>query len=188
MLHTKDFIHPHYTDAERRMRETFLALMNAFSYPGRRFTLPALGEPFSLIAEALLDLETSAFTAHESLTGLLSATGARLLPAESAAYHCYRTADAAALDGIAAASVGTLTHPDTAATLIIGGCVFDEGDRWTLTGPGIPGSTTIRLRGVPERLWELRASRVRFPLGWDVYLLDSQDVIGLPRTTQMTRG
>lgn len=170
------------------MRETFLALMNAFAYPGRQFVLPDLGDPFALIAETLLDLETSAFTPHEALRGMLTATGARLLPPEAAAYHFYTAVDRVALEGIAAASPGVMTHPDTAATLIIGGCSFTDGDRWTLSGPGIRGTLSIRLSGPPVELWALRASRSRYPLGWDIYLLSGCTVIGLPRTTIITEG
>ncbi|MGQ9908654.1 MAG: phosphonate C-P lyase system protein PhnH [Candidatus Flexifilum sp.] len=180
--------HPEYTPSERRMRETFLALMNAFAYPGRQFVLPDLGDPFALIAETLLDLETSAFTPHETLRGMLAATGARLLPPETAAYHFYAAADRAALDAIAVASTGELAHPDTAATLIIGGCSFADGDRWTLSGPGIRGTAAIRLGGLPADLWALRASRSRYPLGWDIYLLSGRTVIGLPRSTVIAEG
>lgn len=179
-----DFIHPVYGPAEQRTRETFLALMDAFSYPGRTFSLPA-GDPFALIAETLIDLETSAYAADAGLTALLASTGSRVLPAESAAYHLYPSADETALTGIAAASVGTLTYPDHAATVVIGGCTFGSGAVVTMTGPGIKDRTTVQVAGLPARFWTLRASRVRFPLGWDVYLLDGSQVIGLPRSTQV---
>ncbi|MCS7072759.1 MAG: phosphonate C-P lyase system protein PhnH [Anaerolinea sp.] len=188
MLDRKTLIHPEYTPAERRMRESFLALMNAFAHPGRQFLLPDSGDPFALIAETLLDLETSAYTPHESLGGMLAATGARLLPPAAAAYHFYSTADQAALDGIAAASTGTLTHPDTAATLIVGGCSFAGGDPWLFSGPGIHGRIAIQLGGLPDPFWALRAARSRYPLGWDIYLVSGRAVIGLPRTTVVTKG
>ena len=180
-----DYIHPIYSPAERRMRETFLTLMNAFAYPGRIYALPESGEPFALIAESLLDLETSAYTPLEWLQPVLAAAGARLLPAAGAAYHFYNTD---ALEGIVAAPIGTMNRPDDAATVFISGCTFDSGDQRTLSGAGINGTTTLRVGGVSDRLWELRAARVRFPLGWDVVLLDGHRVIGLPRTTNMVKG
>lgn len=183
-----DFVHPIYSPAERRMRRTFLTLMNALGTPGRTHALPDLGDPFALIAESLLDLETSAYTAHGTLKAILTATGTRLLTPESAAYHFYELGDSAALEGISIASVGTHNRPDDAATLFIGGCTFGTGTRWTLTGPGINGKTAIRVDGIPDRLWQLRVLRVHYPLGWDVYLLDGHNVIGLPRSTMMVRG
>lgn len=186
--------HPVYTPAEARSRETFLALMWALSYPGRSYSLPVAEHApedslFGAIAETLLDLETRAFTTEASLLPLLTHTGARILGAAEAAYHFYPRLDAAALDAVAHASVGTMLYPDEAATLIIGGCVFGEGEtRLSLTGPGISGTAHLTLGNLPAAFWALRARVARFPLGWDVYLLAGRQVIGLPRSTQVEIG
>jgi alpha-D-ribose 1-methylphosphonate 5-triphosphate synthase subunit PhnH len=177
---------PPYTPDEQRDRETFLALMWSFSYPGAAHTLPDDGDPFALIAHALLDLETSAFSPDPALAALLSSTGARALPPETAAYHFYPAWDDAALDALARASIGTLSYPDSAATIIAPGH-FGSGTAFTLTGAGIDGARTLHLDGVPDALWTLRA-RARFPLGWDVILIDGRSTIGIPRSTCIEKG
>lgn len=179
---------PVYTPEEARTRETFLALMWALSYPGRVYTLPFTGtEAFLAIADTVLDLETSYFTADAALDTALARSGARRLSPEIAAYHFYPTVDQAMLTTIEQASTGSLLYPDQSATLFIG-CKLGTGTTFTLTGPGIPPATPQRLLvdALPATFWPLRASANRYPLGWDIYLIDDTQVVGLPRTTQMT--
>ena len=177
-----------YTPEEARQRETFLALMWALSYPGRIHTLPEVRSPlvdptlnsFGLIAEALLDLETSYYTPDADLRAALQATGARALPPEEAAYHFYPAWDET---GLAQANIGTLLRPDEGATLILAGSVAGGRSR-TWRGPGINGGIESHLN-LPDSFWALRAVRLRYPLGWDVYVVDGVQVIGLPRSTQV---
>ena len=176
---------PLYTPAEARTRETFLALMWAFSYPSRAYPLPDAGAPFALVGETLLDLETSFYTPDDALAAELTRNGARRLAPERAAYHVYPTLRDADMDAVRAASIGTLLFPDHAATLIIG-CALGAGETYALRGPGIQSVNTLRVGGVPSALWDIRAA-ARFPLGWDVYLLDGRNVVGLPRSTQIER-
>ncbi|MCU0511579.1 MAG: phosphonate C-P lyase system protein PhnH [Anaerolineae bacterium] len=173
--------HPAFTPAEARQRDTFLALMWALSYPGRTATLPA-GDALAGIGEALLDLETTYYTPDAALAALLARSGARRLPPDRAAYHFYPQVDAAALADIALAAVGSMLYPDDAATLIIG-CRLHSGAALRLTGPGIPGEQRCQVAAAPE-LWSLRA-RSPFPTGWDVFLVDGLQVVGLPRSTRL---
>lgn len=172
---------PLYTPAEARARETFLALMWALSYPGRVYDLPG-GNPLTLIGEALLDLETSFFTPDRDLSHVLMQTGARLLPAEAAAYHFYPVLDDRALESIERASVGTMQFPDQAATILVR-AVLESGAPLRLRGPGIQDENLITLGDVPAHFWTLRQRAMRYPLGWDVYVIDGSRVVGLPRST-----
>lgn len=177
---------PPYTPAEARSRETFLALMWALSYPGRFYQLPDSGANFALIAETLLDLETSYFTPDSDLNTILTASGAKALSVDQAAYHFYPALDEQGLTILREASVGTMLYPDEAATLIIG-CTLNHGRRrpLQLTGPGIKGQHGLSILGLPEAFWALRESACRFPLGWDIYFVDGQQVVGLPRSAQV---
>ena len=177
--------YPVYTPNEARDRETFLALMWAFSYPGRIREIAGAAhthQTFCAIGSALLDLETSFYTPDASLAEELLRTGARRLPPNEAAYHFYPALDGAAMESIALANTGTMLRPDEGATLIIG-CAFASGSRFTLTGPGVQTTHDARLGGIPARFWGLRERAIRYPLGWDVYFIDHGHVIGLPRTT-----
>jgi alpha-D-ribose 1-methylphosphonate 5-triphosphate synthase subunit PhnH len=189
---------PVYTPAEQRARETFLALMHAFSYPGRPQPLPAApADAFAAIADALLDLETSYFTPDAALEPVLAATGARALPAEKAAYHFYPVFSEDVLGHVRAASIGTPAFPDTAATLIFGGAVFAQasapGVPMTWRGPGVHGTIAVRLSGVPDAWLNARAQPPRFPLGVDCFFVGYGEqagaaaVLGLPRSTTVQR-
>ncbi|MDZ4765889.1 MAG: phosphonate C-P lyase system protein PhnH [Chloroflexota bacterium] len=177
--------HPPYTSDEARARETFLALMWASSYPGRIYTLPDV-HAFVVIGEALLDLETSYYTNDDQLAPLLARNGARRQSPERAAYHFYPTLTDADLPAISAAAVGEMLYPDRSATLIIG-CSFDTDARFSLSGAGVNGTTAIQVGALSADFWELRESRRRYPLGWDIFLIDGARVLALPRSTTMIR-
>ncbi len=181
---------PAYSAEEARMRETFLALMWSFSYPGRVHHLPtAAADAFAAIADTLLDLETSYFCPDAALAVTLAGTGARSLPPEQAAYHFYPALDHAALAFITRANVGTLTYPDQGATLIIG-AALNSGPVYPLQGPGIAPDRvqTLQVGGMDAAwaaFWKARSAANRYPLGWDIYLVDGSQVVGLPRTTHL---
>lgn len=175
---------PVFTAAEARVRDTFLALMWALSYPGRILDLPDSGPPFERIAETLLDLETSYFTPDAALNAALVHSGARALPAEAAAYHFYPALTPALLAEVRQASPGTMLYPDEGATLMIGASL-GSGPRFRLRGPGVNGQEVLQVGGLPDSFWVLRESVCRYPLGWDIFLLDGQRVVGLPRSTQV---
>jgi alpha-D-ribose 1-methylphosphonate 5-triphosphate synthase subunit PhnH len=176
--------HPLYTADEARSRETFLALMWAFSYPGRLQSLPS-DDAFALIAGALLDLETNFYTPDLEIHRTLLQTGARSLSAEKAAYHFYPSLTIETLGDVKRARIGTMLYPDEAATLVIG-CGLEHGETFRLSGPGVPGQVVVQLAGLPTEFWRMRANR--YPLGWDVLLIDDGRVLGLPRSTTVEQG
>lgn len=178
--------HPAYTAQEATSRDTFLALMWSLSYPGQVYPIPN-GMPLNHIADTLLDIETSFYTPDEALVPYLQRNGARSLAPERAAYHFYPTLSDGNLDTIKEADIGTLMYPDRGATLIIGASI-GNGQRLQLAGPGIKPSEpkTISVGNIPQAFWELREKAIRYPRGWDIYLVDGQQVMGLPRTTMIT--
>jgi alpha-D-ribose 1-methylphosphonate 5-triphosphate synthase subunit PhnH len=179
---------PHSTQAERLARTTFTQLMWALSYPGRRYTLPAANttlESLATIGMTLLDLETSFFCPDRALSNNLARSGARHLAPTDAAYHFYTdttTDEANLLDTVAQAATGTLLYPDGAATLIVA-CKLGTGMTMRWRGPGIHSAVMVRVGGLPTQFWALRASRIVYPLGWDLFLVDGDQVVGVPRTT-----
>lgn len=53
-----------------------------------------------------------------------------------------------------------------------------------LQGPGIEHKQILNVRGIPLQFWqELALNQTTYPLGLDVFLLSSNGVVGLPRTT-----
>jgi len=179
--------HPQFTDYENNTRHAFQAMMWALSYPGRSFPLLTdERDDFAHIADSLLDLETSFYCEDEVLIPSLLHTGARQLPSDRAAYHFYPSLDDSQLDSLQTASIGTLTYPDQAATLFIG-CTHGQGIKLNLEGPGIPASEyeAIQIEGLSFAFWEIRENAIRYPRGWDIFLVDRGAIIGLPRTTRI---
>jgi alpha-D-ribose 1-methylphosphonate 5-triphosphate synthase subunit PhnH len=187
---------PKQTASESQELATFSALMWAFSYPGRIQLLPVVpGLPahtsphqhmhtIQAIAEALIDLETSFFTPDSALAQQLTATGARRTARDQALYQFYPSLLVSEVAVLSQAPIGSLRDPDQSATLIIG-CAFGAGTQLRLQGPGIAGVIDIQVADVPEAFWQLRKAAIRYPLGWDIVLVDQNQVIGLPRTTQI---
>lgn len=171
---------------EAQARGTFLALMWALSHPGRIQYLPdsaaSFPDNFLAIGEALLDLETSFYSPDPFLADELERTTAQPVSAARARYHFYPMLTEETLKDIAQASPGEMLYPDRSASLIMG-CTLESGNRYRIGGPGIQGVTTIQLDGVPAEIWELRSQVGQYPLGWDLFFVDGNQVLGLPRTT-----
>jgi alpha-D-ribose 1-methylphosphonate 5-triphosphate synthase subunit PhnH len=168
---------------ETLAHETFTALMWALSHPGQARSLPEAGlAAFAAIADALVDLETSYYTPDAALAPYLARTGARGRAPQSAMYQFYPTLQERDVESINIAPVGTHAYPDESATLVIG-CVFGRGVRLSLRGPGLRDRAELVVDGLPTAFWRLRSRIIRYPLGWDVFLVAGDQVIGLPRTT-----
>lgn len=180
-------IQPTMSPDEARQHAAFTAMMWALSYPGRQRNLPAAGhEAFVLLGATLVDLETGYYTPDAGLAAALARTGGRALPPELAPYQLYPELDEAGLAALARAPLGTYLDPDLGATLILG-CRIGEGPTLTLVGPGIARALSVRIGGLPPRLWQLRAAAT-YPLGWDMLLVDGDQLLGLPRTTAVEVG
>ncbi|MCU0494031.1 MAG: phosphonate C-P lyase system protein PhnH [Chloroflexaceae bacterium] len=174
---------PLLTEPEKQAHASFIALMQALSYPGRPQRLPAAGQPaFVAIGEALVDLETSYHAPDPELAAAIARTGGRQRPVHEAHYQFYPQLHPAELDSLARAPVGSYLYPDESATLVLG-CTLGSGQRLRLSGPGINGAVDVQVGGLPEAFWSLRAETVRYPLGWDIFLVAGDQVLGLPRTT-----
>ena len=171
-----------YTSFEALTHDTFTALMNALSFPGRVFTLPTTTteESFRAIADTLLDIETSYYTSDATLTEYLIRSSAHAQSVEQAAYIFIPMNLGS--DVLAVASVGTMLNPEDACTLVLG-CQLGIGQPTVWHGPGIPSTITVEVGGLPTQFWETRQQAIHYPMGWDAFLVDGNRVIGLPRTT-----
>lgn len=87
------------------------------------------------------------------------------------------------------AKVGTLVDPHLSATII---CEVDglmKGNHYQLSGPGIDNVKQVQIQGFEE--WhQIRAEKNKeFPIGIEIYLIDSaEQLMALPRTTMVTQG
>ena len=163
---------------EADANRTFNALLGALSRPGRTRELSAPGE--GPIVDALVDRECRVFSANPRLLPWIERSGAELVALRRADYAFLGTlVDADQLEELAR---GTDLYPDAAATAVVR-VVHGRGPRLRLSGPGIDGAIEVRVDGLPEGFWDARAEAIRYPLGFDLFLVDGARVMGLPRST-----
>lgn len=170
------------TPQERTAHQAYDALMQALARPGELRHLPEPG--LAVAGECLLDLEVGFFASDVALGHRLARTGARPTVPERADYLFLPSADAEAIGDAVKARPGDQLYPDRAATLFLG-ARLGAGRRLRLSGPGVSGRREIRVDDVAPSFWTERDRVCRYPLGWDVFLLDGTQVIGLPRSTQV---
>jgi alpha-D-ribose 1-methylphosphonate 5-triphosphate synthase subunit PhnH len=183
---------PKFTAAEQESRDTFLALLHASSRPGTIHNLSADAYPqycypqnFSAIANTLIDLETT-FYAHDDVLAMkLRRSGARPADLKDANYVMFPSIGKQELDLVKHANIGSMMYPDQSASIYIG-CQLHGGTALELTGPGIDGKQAIQVNGIPAAFWTLREEAADYPLGWDVFLIDGDQVIAILRSTKVT--
>ncbi|WP_322011459.1 phosphonate C-P lyase system protein PhnH [Paraburkholderia sp. J12] len=195
---------PGFADPVHDTQAVFRTLLDALARPGRigviETALPAAdatnsansGERAGLAAFAALlalcDYATPVWLAQPdaALTAALRFhAGAPLTgsPAEAAFAYVH---DAAALPPLASLASGTPESPEQSATVFVRVASLTGGANVTLRGPGIEAAHTIAPVGLPERFWQERAALgALFPCGIDFYLVCGNQLMGLPRTTQV---
>lgn len=168
------------SEVETRCNAVFDALMWALSRPGLRRALPDTGA--AQIVDALIDRECAVWAADPAITARAGQVGAALV-ALAQADHLFAGAlvDADALRGL---RCGSDLYPDDGATLVVD-AQFDTGEALRVTGPGVNGAETLRVGGLPDGFWAVRAEAMRYPMGFELFLLSGDQVIGIPRSTKV---
>ena len=165
---------------ETAANATFDALLWALSRPGLPRTLPAPGE--GPIIAALLDRECAVYTADPNLTQPIRRTGADVADI-ARADHVFLGA-LVSNAALAEVAVGSDLYPDDGATVILRADI-GSGPTVTLSGPGVDGGVALQLGGLPDGFWGARAARIRYPMGFDLFFVDGDQVVGLPRSTHV---
>jgi len=164
--------------AETRDNAAFDVLLWTLSRPGLPRELPEPGE--GAIITALLDRECLVYAADPLLMPEIMRTGAELADIEKAD-HVFLGAMTSA-DPLADIAIGSDFYPDDGATVIVRASI-GSGAAVRLTGPGVDGALTLQLSGLPDGFWKARASRLRYPMGFDLFFVDGARVVGVPRST-----
>ncbi|KMW57756.1 PhnH protein [Candidatus Rhodobacter oscarellae] len=166
--------------SETDANQTFDALIWALSRPGIPRGLPAAGE--ARIIRALLDRECRAYSADPLILPEIMRTGAQIAEID-AADHVFLGAlqDLAPLDRIA---LGSDLYPDDGATVVLRGQI-GQGPGLRLSGPGIESTLTVQIGGLPSGFWQKRRALIRYPMGFEIFILDGAAVIGIPRSTDI---
>lgn len=193
---TDDQLLPAWDDHVRASQATFRCVLDALAEPGAVRTLsvavtgPApLHDATTALCLALLDFDTPLW--RDAATGIASV-------ASYLRFHCGcpLTEDAAlaafALVGntldldLSSFAKGSMEYPDRSTTLFVQVPSLDGGPARMLSGPGIPGTRTLQVAGLPANFdAQWRGNTETFPLGVDLVFCCRDQVIGLPRTTRI---
>ncbi|MEO1153446.1 MAG: phosphonate C-P lyase system protein PhnH [Pseudomonadota bacterium] len=170
--------HPQPSAFETETNATFDALMWALSRPGQARRLPARG--MAGLVDALIDRECRVFAEEEAVAVRAVRAGAELVAVE-AAEHVFAGApgDAGMLDRL---PLGSDLYPETGATLYMP-ARLGTGPALRLSGPGVEGQLTVRVDGLPQGFWPKRRAVMRYPMGFELFLIDGDQVMGVPRST-----
>lgn len=191
-----------FSDLALGSQAVFRATLQALSLPGRPVTVshdaetPAEGHPASAaVLLALLDADCSLWLSPRLANSPAAAwlrfhTGCQLTSDLAQARFVW-VAAGDALPDLAGMAQGSDADPDQSAT-----CVVDLpmgfGDAtatgaWTLRGPGIPTTQALAAPGLPaDFALQWQANHAAFPRGVDLLLASATEVVGLPRTTQIS--
>ncbi len=184
-----------FTPDARQSQEDFREVLECLARPGR---LGRVGEsPFPLtgarhayaLLRALADQEVSISIdgAEESVARFASlGTGSRLVESEVADYVLFLTDPG---DQLAHLCRGELEVPEFGATAVVLVESLASGDRYVVSGPGVPGAREFRMSGIsPATLVARDAACAFYPLGIDIVFVDPGGrMVGLPRTTVIER-
>ena len=172
-------LHPVPSDFEVRCNATFDAVMWALARPGMMRDLPQAG--LAQVVEALIDRECAVHCPDEALGTLARRTGAELVGIGAADHVFAETVTAEMPDCLAC---GSDLHPEGGATLVAN-AVFGTGQRLRMTGPGVDGEMVASIGGLPGDFWQRRARAMRYPMGFEMLLVDGERLIGVPRSTMV---
>ncbi|RZT42815.1 phosphonate C-P lyase system protein PhnH [Cupriavidus agavae] len=188
---------PGFADPVDDAQQVFRATLEAFAHPGRLETLPARseGQPDGLspaltaLLLTLADPDTPVWLPVEvpaaARAFLRFHCGCPLVDAVGdATFVCVPAGHA--MPALDACAQGLPDYPDRSATLIVELPSLDAGDAFTLRGPGIETTQTLRATGLPDDFparWA--ANNARFPLGADLLLASGDRFCALTRTTQV---
>ena len=172
--------HPTPSAFEARTNATYEALMWALARPGLSRTLPEAGQ--AGILEALIDRECAVHCTRPEMAAQAARTGAALVSPDAADHvFCDALADT---DLLARLRMGSDLYPEEGATLVVNARI-GSGARLRLSGPGCDGLVPLQLGGLPDGFWAERARVMRYPMGFELFVLDGAEVMGIPRSTEV---
>ncbi|WGV99091.1 phosphonate C-P lyase system protein PhnH [Vibrio sp. YMD68] len=188
---TRGFDHPVH-DAQ----QTFRLLMDAVSRPGTKVELlstlqfgtvsPAATQLLLTLADNVTPLWFGEAFLNDTalMENLRFHCGSPVADSRSRAdFALVRANEFNQFDGFA---MGDDSYPDRSTSVIIEVDSLHTGTTLILSGPGIKCETKVQINGLSHSLIEaIQTGRGCFPHGIDIYFTCENEVIALPRTTQV---
>ena len=181
-------------------QSTFRKLMNSFARPGTVESLDApVGAPRPLcdvagaIALTLCDHDTPVWLSPELQAGNVVGRWMGFhcgspITADKSAAHFAIFSEKGLLPSLNTFAQGSQEYPDRSTTILLPVADIGKGSDFRLEGPGVNGSRSLLLRGLPDHFLEMWVENVaRVPRGVDVILYTSESFVCLPRTTRLLR-
>jgi len=169
---------------------TFRVLLQGMSHPGRVFPLPGLPGEGSAAVEllgCLMDNEVgfAVIGDRDMEREIARHTDSRPVSLEDADFIIAQ--HGTTMGRLAHFRRGSLEYPDTGATVLYLVEVLSETAGVVLSGPGIDGTTSLRISGLDPGEWQLfREVNSEFPLGVDAIFLDrSGNIACIPRSSRI---
>jgi alpha-D-ribose 1-methylphosphonate 5-triphosphate synthase subunit PhnH len=192
-----------FADPTLCSQSVFRHALDALSLPGRITVLDASGPLKNMQAPrgahpaaaalllALLDQDcklwlSGGFSDSDAAAWLRFHTGCSIVQDPAQADFAW-VAQAAELPLLARFAQGSAEYPDLSATCVIQvDSLQTQCSGWTLSGPGIAGSTQLHVGGLSQDFCsQRRAEQAHFPCGLDFLFTHGLSLVGLPRTTQL---
>lgn len=178
-------------------QSVFRAVLHAMSHPGSIVSVPVclvppppLDPATAVTALTLTDYETPLWLDAAAATPPVSGyfrfhCGCPVTAGVEEAAFAIIT-NASAMPPLSVFPAGSDDFPDRSTTLIIQLPSLDQGDPWTLRGPGIADSTVFSPSGLPAAFpgW-LTDNRTLFPRGIDLIFTSGASLAALPRSTRL---
>lgn len=171
---------PLRNDEEIISNNAFEALLGAMARPGDIKKLPFAG--FESVVTTLVDRECTAYTTDALLGQHIQKSGARLVEIGDADFVFCSASEISTL--MLQLKTGSDLYPDDGATLVVLGGQ-KTGTLVTLTGPGIATSVQVDAFEIPKAAWARRADCIRYPMGFDMVIVSNDQVLAIPRSTQV---
>lgn len=194
-------LHPAFTDPVGQSQTIFRALLKSMSEPGVISPVPtemlqehpssaAIYASTWSIARALFDFDSHVYVSPE----LTSETLVRSLQFQTEAKiaQCARDAqfvmlNLTELSELETFNLGTMEAPHISSTVLVQVEGFDQGDHFSISGPGIQGLRTIQINGLNAQHRSLIArNHALYPCGVDFIFCSPQAMLALPRSTRAT--
>lgn len=177
--------HPIPSEFEARTNATYDALMWALSRPGLSRQLPS-ADPRAIV-ETLIDRECQVFCEDRHIEDAALRVGAKLV-APAAADHLFLSKEPLG-EVLTSLRQGSDMYPEDGATLILpaqlGAAELGTGQRVQCSGPGVNGTVDVAIAGISPDFWSTRTKLMRYPMGFDLFFLDGDRVLGIPRSTSV---
>ncbi len=199
-LHTVDagLLIGGFDDPVQQSQQLFRQLLTVTSEPGRIETVTATSQQPDGLNVASWALALSLFDA-DCTVWLSPSLAAQPSLISNLMFHCqtrlvehadeadFAFCNAAELNSLQGFSFGSAEYPATSTSLIVQVPGLSGEPCWTLSGPGIETTRSVRVCGLSEPLQaELIDSRHRFPSGIDCFFSCADQLMALPRSTQIT--